>query len=118
MAEKPEFDKDQLNALLAHAHFQINALKEELSKEREQVIGKMEDAVSSERGQLMAEAEAKVALETDQKLMELQRLHDEKIGSIRRQYEDEAILQLRRQMASHTMHLSDVVDAAKAECTE
>jgi hypothetical protein len=117
-AEKPEFDKDQLNALLAHAHFQINALKEELNKEREQVIGKMEDAVSSERGQLMAEAEAKVALETDQKLMELQRLHDEKMGSIRRQYEDEAILQLRRQMASHTMHLSDVVDAAKAECTQ
>lgn len=116
-AEKPEFDKDQLNALLAHAHFQINALKDELNKEREQVIGKMEDAVSSERGQLMAEAEAKVALETDQKLMELQRLHDEKMGSIRRQYEDEAILQLRRQMASHTMHLSDVVDAAKAECT-
>jgi len=92
-------------------------LKEELTKEREQVIAKMEDAVSSERGQLMAEAEAKVALETDQKLMELQRMHDEKIAQIRRQYEDEAILQLRRQMASHTMHLSDVVDAAKAECT-
>lgn len=65
----------------------------------------------------MAEAEAKVALETDKKLMELQRMHDEKIAQIRRQYEDEAILQLRRQMASHTMHLSDVVDAARAECT-
>jgi len=78
----------------------------------------MQDAVSAEREQLLEEATAKVTLETEAKFQELQRLHEEKILKIRKQYEDEVILQLRRQTASHVTHISEVVAAAETSTTE
>merc|ERR1712168_637463 len=78
----------------------------------------MADAVSAEREQLLEGATAKVTLETEHKFQELQRLHEEKILKIRKQYEDEVILQLRRQTASHVSHISEVVAAAETSTTE
>merc|ERR1739848_159842 len=60
----------------------------------------------------------RVKVETEQKFLEMQRQHEDMIVKIRKQYEDEVILQLRRQAMSHVAHVGDAVLATEGQVSD
>lgn len=107
---EPSKDLHYLNTVLASQHHQISTLRKDLESEREKSALKMKDAVEQARDDLLREAEEKIQEETRIRFQELEKEHKIALDNAHQKYENEVIMQIKRQTLAHVQHTQDVAD--------
>merc|ERR1712018_1084008 len=98
-----------------HAYRKVCRLEQELAKQKTLAQQRLETSVTDEqlRKQVVTEEVVQAELEAQRRLLDVE--HQRKMAAIREEMENEARIQLRRQIAAHADHVKDVVDLQASE---
>ncbi|XP_054765713.2 MICOS complex subunit Mic60-like [Lytechinus pictus] len=101
--------EEELNALIAHAHRRVYQLQKELAEQQAMEQKRLAVAMEKQKEEDEGVTKSKVAVELERQAADLVVLYQKKEEDLMDEAEQELRLQLRRQAAAHSDHLSDVL---------
>ncbi|XP_041476698.1 MICOS complex subunit MIC60-like [Lytechinus variegatus] len=101
--------EEELNALIAHAHRRVYQLQKELAEQQAMEQKRLAVAMEKQKEEDEGVTKSKVAVELERQAADLAVLYQKKEEDLMAEAEQELRLQLRRQAAAHSDHLSDVL---------
>ncbi|XP_072027149.1 MICOS complex subunit Mic60-like [Amphiura filiformis] len=113
-----KLSEDELNSLIAHAHRRIEQLQRQLAEQQAMEQKRFAAALDIQRLEDEAITDAEINRELDKQAGDLAFEHQKKMKDIRREYEEEMRVQLRRQAAAHSDHLQEVLRIQTKEFEE
>ncbi|XP_065105270.2 MICOS complex subunit MIC60 [Paramisgurnus dabryanus] len=113
-----KLSKDDLNALIAHAHRRIDQLNRELAEQRVREQIHIETALEQQKLENKKAVERAVVSALEHSRGDMRLEQEKKMQEVREVMEAEMRTQLRRQAAAHMDHLRDVLKVQEQELRE
>ncbi|XP_030841188.1 MICOS complex subunit MIC60 [Strongylocentrotus purpuratus] len=107
--------EEELNALIAHAHRRVYQLQKGLAEQQAMEQKRLAAAMEVQKEEDEGVTKSKVMVELERQAADLAVLYQRKQEDLLAEAEQELRLQLRRQAAAHSDHLSDVLQQQRQE---
>lgn len=104
-----KLSQDELNAIIAYTHRRIEQLHKQLAEQQAMEEKRIAIALEKQKEKDEEMNKEEVERELQRKSAEWAILQEKKMSDLRKEYEDEMRVQLRRQAAAHSDHLGDVL---------
>ncbi|PIK35449.1 putative MICOS complex subunit MIC60 [Apostichopus japonicus] len=104
-----KLSEEELNAIIVYTHQRIEQLHKQLAEQQALEEKRIGLALEKQREEDEQANREQVLRDLERKSTEWAILQERKLSELRQEYEDEMRVQLRRQAAAHSDHLSDVL---------
>jgi len=109
--------EDELNMFITHAYRKVLYLQQELAKQQTLEQQRFKQALEKLKLEAQMAASEKMDNEMERQKREMEVEHQKKLVTMREDAEAELRIQLRRQAAAHSDHITDVLTIQEAELT-